>query len=239
MEVVHNNLIDSNKFIRSVFLTMDHFMEGGRVGRFQQAATFFSTSKFFSLFLELNRRVCYLALLVSTISIDTLTMENVSCLNTVLIILILSTRQGTLTNYLKMLATRTVDQLDLGNYKKFKIYFTHFHDWIIYGIVDCAAEPTGTEYRAGGSKKQRKNLEPRHIFSSLFQLSRFWRVYLPCDESWTYLEKDSGIALGEWIHTVDLLTSVDTTSPYSLLHYLPEDQLRIVQTFMETEMEGS
>ena len=114
LEVVHGNLIDSNMFLRSVFLTMDHCMEGGSGGRFQQAAVFFPTSKFFSWFLHLRRRVCYLALLVSSISVDTLTLENVSCLNTALIILMLAARQGTLANCLKMLATATIEQLRLG-----------------------------------------------------------------------------------------------------------------------------
>ena len=118
MEVVHGNLIDSNMFLRSVFLTMDHCMEGGSGGRFQQAAVFFPTSKFFSWFLHLRRRVCYLALLVSSISVDTLTLENVSCLNTALIILMLAARQGTLANCLKMLATATIEQLKLGKFQK-------------------------------------------------------------------------------------------------------------------------
>lgn len=84
LEVVHSNLIDSNMFLRSVFLTMDHCMEGGGQGtgcgpggagsRYQQAAVFFPTSKFFSWFLHLRRRVCYLALLVSSISVDTVTI---------------------------------------------------------------------------------------------------------------------------------------------------------------------
>lgn len=95
---------------------MDHCMEGGTGSRFQQAAVFFPTSKFFSWFLHLRRRVCYLALLVSSISVDTLTLENVSCLNTALIILMLAARQGTLANCLKMLATATVEQLRLGTF---------------------------------------------------------------------------------------------------------------------------
>ena len=101
--------------------------------------------------------------------------------------------------------------------------------------------PTGTEDRAGGSSSSSKKrcLEPRHILSSLFQLLRFWRVhYQPGDQSCISLEKGSGIAFEEWIRTIDLLTSVDTTSPYSLLHYLPEDQSRIVQTW-DIEMECS
>ena len=108
-------------FLRSVFLTMDHCMEGGTGSRFQQAAVFFPTSKFFSWFLHLRRRVCYLALLVSSISVDTLTLENVSCLNTALIILMLAARQGTLANCLKMLATATIEQLRLGTQVPIKI----------------------------------------------------------------------------------------------------------------------
>lgn len=118
LEVVHSNLIDSNMFLRSVFLTMDHCIGEGHVGRYPQATAFFPTSKFFCWFLHLRRRVCYLALLVSSISVDTLTLENVSCLNTALIILMLAARQGTLATGLKMIANATVQQLTLGTQTK-------------------------------------------------------------------------------------------------------------------------
>jgi len=204
LEVVHGNLIDSNMFLRSVFLTMDHCMEGDGP-HYQQAAVFFPTSKFFSWFLHLRQRVCYLALLVSSISVDTLTLENVSCLNTALIILMLAARQGTLSNCLKMLATATIEQLKL--------------------VPDNGQ---GLEERAS----LKRCLEPRHILLSLFQLLRFWRVhYQPGDQSCISLEKGSGIAFEEWVRTIDMLTSAETTSAYSLLHYLPEEQSFIVQSW--------
>lgn len=225
-------------FLRSVFLTMDHCMEGGSGGRFQQAAVFFPTSKFFSWFLHLRRRVCYLALLVSSISVDTLTLENVSCLNTALIILMLAARQGTLANCLKMLATATIEQLRLGKNQTSSQpkddLWSVFNSGLLLLLLSSAG-PAGSE--VGANKK--RCLEPRHILSSLFQLLRFWRVhYQPGDQSCISLEKGSGIAFEEWIRTIDLLTNVDTTSPYSLLHYLPEDQSRIVQTW-DIEMECS
>lgn len=209
LEIVHGNLIDSNMFLRSVFLTMDHCMESDGV-RYQQAAVFFPTSKFFSWFLHLRQRVCYLALLISSISVDTLTLENVSCLNTALIILMLAARQGTLSNCLKMLATATIEQLKL--------------------VPDNVQ---GLEERVG----LKRCLEPRHILLSLFQLLRFWRVhYQPGDQSCISLEKGSGIAFEEWIRTIDVLTSSETSSPYSLLHYLPEEQSFIVQSWdIDTE----
>jgi Trpc4-associated protein len=119
LEVVHGNLVDSNMFLRSVFLTMDHCIMESYGNRFHQATAFFPTSKFFCWFLHLRRRVCYLALLVSSISVDTLTLENVSCLNTALIILMLAARQGTLATGLKMLASASTDQLTLGTYSSY------------------------------------------------------------------------------------------------------------------------
>ena len=113
-------------FLRSVFLTMDNCMKGGSDGRFQQAVVFFPTSKLFSWFLPLRRRVSYLAMLVSVISVDKLTFENLSCLNTALIILMLAARQGTLVNCLNMLATATIKQLKLGYLNYFlKQVFLH------------------------------------------------------------------------------------------------------------------
>jgi Trpc4-associated protein len=201
--------------------------------RFQHAAVFFPTSKFFSWFLHLRRRVCYLALLVSSISVDTLTLENVSCLNTALIILMLAARQGTLASCLKMLATATIEQLKLG------ILYISFNlkTYIIIRYNCCLISAPGSDERVG----LKRCLEPRHILSSLFQLLRFWRVhYQPGDQSCISLEKGSGIAFEEWIRTIDLLTSSDTSSPYSLLHYLTEDQSQIVQSWdIDIDLEGS
>ena len=65
-------------------------------------------------------------MLVSVISVDKLTFENLSCLNTALIILMLAARQGTLVNCLNMLATATIKQLKLGYLNYFlKQVFLH------------------------------------------------------------------------------------------------------------------
>lgn len=150
-------------FLRSVFLTMDHCMEGGSGGRFQQAAVFFPTSKFFSWFLHLRRRVCYLALLVSSISVDTLTLENVSCLNTALIILMLAARQGTLANCLKMLATATIEQLRLGknqtSSRPIRIIFG------LFVIPDCYYYYYHLQVRPGVKWVQTRSVAWNHVTS--------------------------------------------------------------------------
>jgi len=122
----------------------------------------------------------------------------------------LAARQGTLATGLKMLASASTDQLTLGG-----------------------------GYRCEDGASTQRCLEPRHILSSLFQLLRFWRVhYQPGDQSCISLEKGSGIAFEEWVRTIDMLTSTDTTSPYSLLHYLPEEQSFIVRAW-DIDMECS
>ena len=99
---------------------------------------------------------------------------------------------------------------------------------MIINIIAVPDNGQGLEERAS----LKRCLEPRHILLSLFQLLRFWRVhYQPGDQSCISLEKGSGIAFEEWVRTIDMLTSAETTSAYSLLHYLPEEQSFIVQSW--------
>nr|AGC78792.1 trpc4apa protein [Artemia sinica] len=103
--VINSNLVDSNMFLRSVFLSLDHFMASPKTNEFQRAT--FRSSKFFGPLLDIRRRVAYLASLISTVSVDTLTQENISCLNTVIILLMLAQRRDELPECLEALSDPT------------------------------------------------------------------------------------------------------------------------------------
>jgi len=91
MIMVNNNLIDSNMFIRAMVLACDHFIESGG-----EPAEFASNSRLMKHFREFEKHVQFIVQLVSILNVKELTQENVSCLNTSLVILMLSARQARL-----------------------------------------------------------------------------------------------------------------------------------------------
>jgi len=91
MIMVNNNLIDSNMFIRAMVLACDHFLQAGG-----EMADFASNSRLMKHFREFDKHVQFVVQLVSILNVTDLTQENVSCLNTSLVILMLAARQGRL-----------------------------------------------------------------------------------------------------------------------------------------------
>jgi len=91
MIMVNNNLIDSNMFIRAMVLACDHFLQAGG-----ELAEFVAQSRLMKHFREFEKHVQFVVQLVSILNVTDLTQENVSCLNTSLVILMLAARQGNL-----------------------------------------------------------------------------------------------------------------------------------------------
>jgi len=91
MIMVNNNLIDSNMFIRAMVLACDHFIQAGG-----EPAEFAASSRLMKHFREFDKHVQFVVQLVSILNVTELTQENVSCLNTSLVILMLAARQGKL-----------------------------------------------------------------------------------------------------------------------------------------------
>jgi len=93
MIMVNNNLIDSNMFIRAMVLACDHFIQAGG-----EMSEFALNSRLMKHFREFDKHVQFVVQLVSILNVTDLTQENVSCLNTSLVILMLAARQGRLPN---------------------------------------------------------------------------------------------------------------------------------------------
>jgi len=98
MVMVNNNLVDSNMFIRAMVLACDHFMQKGG-----ESSSFAHSSKLMRNFREFDKHVSFVVQLVSMLHVTDLTQENVSCLNTSLVILMLSARQSRLPDMLRSL----------------------------------------------------------------------------------------------------------------------------------------
>jgi len=96
--LVKNNLVDSNMFIRAIVLSHDYFMsQEGEVNTFAQKSTLFKT------FCEFNKQVLFVVWLVGMLQDTELNQENVSCLNTSVLILLLASRKGLLPVMLRSL----------------------------------------------------------------------------------------------------------------------------------------
>ena len=98
MIMVNNNLIDSNMFIRAMVLACDHFLSSGG-----ELAEFVTNSRLMKHFREFDKHVQFVVQLVSILNVTELTQENVSCLNTSLVIIMLAARQGRLADIIRRL----------------------------------------------------------------------------------------------------------------------------------------
>jgi len=98
MVMVNNNLVDSNMFIRAMVLACDHFISHGG-----EQAAFAHSSRLIKNFREFDKHVSFVVQLVGMLHVTELTQENVSCLNTSLVILMLSARQSRLPEMLSSL----------------------------------------------------------------------------------------------------------------------------------------
>ena len=98
MIMVNNNLIDSNMFIRAMVLACDHFLSSGG-----ELAEFVTNSRLMKHFREFDKHVQFVVQLVSILNVTELTQENVSCLNTSLVIIMLAARQGRLPDIIQRL----------------------------------------------------------------------------------------------------------------------------------------
>lgn len=78
--LINENLVDSNMFIRAIVLAADHFIH------LSGQATFATNSRLLSLFHGLDKHVGLVERLTNIIHVNSLTQENISCLNTALVI---------------------------------------------------------------------------------------------------------------------------------------------------------
>lgn len=95
VSILTSNVVDSNMLIRCLVLSQEHFM----TDRFFSA---FSTAswKLGTLISNWEQMIFLLYKLINSITVGTLTQENVSCLNTTLIFLMFAHRHGRLPAYL-------------------------------------------------------------------------------------------------------------------------------------------
>ncbi|XP_051516775.1 short transient receptor potential channel 4-associated protein-like [Myxocyprinus asiaticus] len=97
---INNSLVDSNMLVRCIILSLDHFESQTND---MKVVEVFSECRLLSYMAQMENRLTFLFRLINIVNVQTLTQENVSCLNTSLVILMLARRRGKLPFYLSAL----------------------------------------------------------------------------------------------------------------------------------------
>uniref|UniRef100_A0AAY4D068 Short transient receptor potential channel 4-associated protein n=1 Tax=Denticeps clupeoides TaxID=299321 RepID=A0AAY4D068_9TELE len=97
---INSSLVDSNMLVRCIVLSLDRFESQTENMRVVEVL---SECSLLSYIARVENRLSFLFRLISIINVQTLTQENVSCLNTSLVILMLARRRGKLPFYLNAL----------------------------------------------------------------------------------------------------------------------------------------
>ncbi|XP_077070478.1 transient receptor potential cation channel, subfamily C, member 4 associated protein b [Siphateles boraxobius] len=97
---INSSLVDSNMLVRCIVLSLDRFESQTEDIKVVEV---FSECRLLSYMAQVENRLFYLYRLISIINVQTLTQENVSCLNTSLVVLMLARRRGKLPFYLSAL----------------------------------------------------------------------------------------------------------------------------------------
>ncbi|RUS72825.1 hypothetical protein EGW08_019418 [Elysia chlorotica] len=200
VNMVNRNLVDSNMFIRSLVLSLEHFRsEGSEKSLLYDSSPCSGAggsgsgdhsplrkeSKLVGYIGDFTRQLEYLFKLINNISVQTLTQENVSCLNTTLVFLMFANKRKQLPRYLQALRDERDDALGTVN----------------------------------GSSS---------ILQNFRELLLFWQDhYLHKDKDCSALEKSSKISFAYWKTTVSMLVSDDKKSDTAVCYYidpLPSDR---------------
>ncbi|XP_051517983.1 transient receptor potential cation channel, subfamily C, member 4 associated protein b [Myxocyprinus asiaticus] len=97
---INSSLVDSNMLVRCIVLSLHRFESQTEDIK---VVELFSECRLLSYMAQMESRLTFLFRLINIINVQTLTQENVSCLNTSLVILMLARRRGKLPLYLSAL----------------------------------------------------------------------------------------------------------------------------------------
>ncbi|KAK7115154.1 short transient receptor potential channel 4-associated protein-like isoform X2 [Littorina saxatilis] len=135
---VNRNMVDSNMFIRSLVLSLEHFRSEGKDMEMDK-----KDSKLMSYICDFSRQLDYLYKLISNISVQNLTQENVSCLNTTLVFLMFANKKNQLPRYLQALRDEKENMADVTGsgsiLQNFRDLLVFWQDHYLHKDKDCSA----------------------------------------------------------------------------------------------------
>ncbi|XP_061163195.1 short transient receptor potential channel 4-associated protein-like isoform X1 [Saccostrea echinata] len=139
INTVNRNLVDSNMFIRSLVLSLEHLMNEETA--FMDYAK--KENKLLMYIGDFNRQLDYLYKLIKIINVQNLTQENVSCLNTTLVFLMFANRKNALPRYLQALRDEKEDVMEVSGaanlLRNFRELLVFWQDHYLHKDKDCSA----------------------------------------------------------------------------------------------------
>ncbi|CAN8017405.1 unnamed protein product [Ixodes persulcatus] len=131
LQLVNGYLVDSNMFVRSLVLSQEHLSSSSDKETRDYAER---RSCVLSHIAEPRTRLRYLRKLVSLVNVSSLTQENVSCVNTALVLLMFAEQRGQLSDYLAALGAPS------GGLLPNLLDLLHFwQDHYLHKDKDCSA----------------------------------------------------------------------------------------------------
>ncbi|MGH0124494.1 UNVERIFIED_CONTAM: hypothetical protein FKN15_077179 [Acipenser sinensis] len=243
---INSSLVDSNMIVRCIALSLDRFESQTEDVKVVEVL---SECRLLSYMARMENRLAFLFRLINIISVETLTQENVSCLNTSLVILMLARSKGKLSFYLNALREKEYAEkypgCILNNFHNLlRFWQQHYlnkdkdrtslenedanHDWKLFSKGKLSF------YLNALREKEYAEKYPGCILNNFHNLLRFWQQhYLNKDKDRTSLENSACICFSYWKTTVSVLLSPDRTSPVAIASYIDEAYLDIDKDFME------
>lgn len=135
---VNKNMVDSNMFIRSLVLSLEHFRSEGKDTEVEK-----KESRLMAYICDFGRQLDYLFQLISNISVQNLTQENVSCLNTTLVFLMFANKKNQLPRYLQALRDEKENLAEVAGtgsiLQNFRDLLLFWQDHYLHKDKDCSA----------------------------------------------------------------------------------------------------
>jgi Trpc4-associated protein len=139
LTTVDRNLVDSNMFIRSLILSLEHFTSV-QEDSYDYARKESPLLMFVGRF---ERQMEYLQKLIILINVQNLTQENVSCLNTTLVFLMFANQKNRMPQYLRALAQERSSSGECSSncniMKNFRDLLLFWQDHYLHKDKDCSA----------------------------------------------------------------------------------------------------
>ena len=156
--------------------------------------------------------------MINIININNLSQENVSCLNTTLIVLMLANRKKILPKYLLAIKAKSIEMLMANDLYRVNNFSNNSTSPITSsGVSSTSGSPPA-------SSSSGTSAPPLDIVTNFRDLLIFWQShYLQKDKDCGGLEQNSRIDFSYWRETVELLLDPNPKNEWSLNFYLQND----------------
>lgn len=178
-----------------------------------------ASNRLLSYFDSFERRIGLICRMINTINIHNLSQENVSCLNTTLVLLMLANRRNLLPKHLHSIKLKSIEMIITGDINSFNATSTAG----VYSTTRFMGASAATS-NTTSSMPQTSTATSIDLITNLRDLLMFWQShYLQKDKDCIGLEQNSRIEFPYWKHTVELLLDPNPKNVCSLSYYLRND----------------